>query len=169
MYLKASDKGYVNKAIFLDFGRIFVSTLKSKGLIPGEVLLLLDGHYSHLFNWEFMRLMNHNNITVLAIPPHSSHVMQPLDRGPFYSLKRAWNKALHKALRQVGSRKLTKAEWLQVFQPVYQQAISVKNVQGGFRGSGIYPTNRAAITDEQLVPDKTGETVECKSVTTTPK
>ena len=34
------------------------------------------------------------NIHVLAIPVHTSHLIQPLDKTPFATLKTAWNENL---------------------------------------------------------------------------
>jgi hypothetical protein len=147
VHIKASPTAYVNKAIFLDFGRMFVRHLEKNQLLDKPVLLILDGHHAHLFNWPFLQLMKEYNITVLAIPPHTSHSMQPLDRGPFYSLKSWWNKYLYKSIRQKGGRKLTRAEWYDVFMPAYLKATSVRNIQGGFRVTGIYPRNRKLVLE----------------------
>ncbi len=69
--------------------------------------------------------------------------MQPLDRGPFHSLKSWWNKGLYVKIHSIGGCKLTHAEWFQVFVPAYERATTVKNMQGGFRITGIYPTDHA--------------------------
>ena len=47
---------------------------------------------------------------------------------------------------------MTKSEWMEVFQPAYNRAMTVKTIQNSFRGTGIYPKNRAAITDKDLSP-----------------
>jgi len=47
--VRASESGYVNKEIFLEFGHSFVKFVESSGLADGlPHLLLLDSHYSHL-------------------------------------------------------------------------------------------------------------------------
>ena len=43
-------------------------------------LLIIDGHESHV-NVEFLQYAENNNIIVLALPPHLTHHMQPLDVG----------------------------------------------------------------------------------------
>lgn len=148
MLLKASPKGYVNKSMMVDFGHGFVHTVHQKMEIEGPVILLLNGHYTHLFNWEFLNLMKTNGITVLAIPPHTSHLLQPLDCGPFHALKSWWNKELYKKIREVGGCKLTREEWFEVFIPAFECGTTVKNIQGGFLITGIYPLNRQIPIDE---------------------
>jgi hypothetical protein len=41
-------------------------------------LLILDGHESHL-NQEFKDYCLEHKILTLCMPPHSSHILQPLD------------------------------------------------------------------------------------------
>ena len=38
--------------------------------------------------------MRDNNIHVMAIPPHTSHILQPLDSTPFAQFKRNWQSRL---------------------------------------------------------------------------
>ncbi|KAI0999312.1 hypothetical protein K3495_g8884 [Podosphaera aphanis] len=61
--------------------------------IPGSALrgsrnriLILDGHASHT-DVELMWQCRQNKIHCLYLPPHSSHVLQPLDLAPFSGLK----------------------------------------------------------------------------------
>ncbi|KZL82715.1 transposase, partial [Colletotrichum incanum] len=49
-------------------------------------LLILDGHSSHTTT-DFMWLCYINNIHLLFLPPHTSHVLQPLDQSVFGPLK----------------------------------------------------------------------------------
>ena len=46
-------------------------------------LILINSHKSHVYNYPFFRYMLSNNIQVMAIPPHCSHIVQPLDNCPF--------------------------------------------------------------------------------------
>jgi hypothetical protein len=51
----------------------------SKARCPGESrLLILDGHVSHI-NYKFLTFCEANNIVVFCLPPHSTHLLQPLD------------------------------------------------------------------------------------------
>jgi len=55
------------------------------------VLLILDGHGSHLTP-QFDQLCNQNNIVPICMPAHSFHLLQPLDVGCFAVLKRTYGR-----------------------------------------------------------------------------
>lgn len=51
-------------------------------------LLIVNGHGSHL-SARFVQFCLSHNIDLLVLPPHTSHVLQPLDVGVFKDLKKA--------------------------------------------------------------------------------
>ena len=94
--IAATPKGYITKSRFHEYGLHFVKYLKQMGLADKKHLLIVDGHKSHLYNLPFYEAMRANNIEVLTIPPHTSHVLQPLDSVPFAQFKRNWESNLRK-------------------------------------------------------------------------
>ena len=94
--IAATPKGYITKSRFHKYGLHFVKYLKQMGLADKKHLLIVDGHKSHLYNLPFYEAMRANNIEVLTIPPHTSHVLQPLDSVPFAQFKRNWESNLRK-------------------------------------------------------------------------
>ena len=78
--IRASPKGWINKEIFYEYADSWVARLKANGCLVKPHLLLYDAHKSHIYNLDFLNLMVANKIEVLAIPGHTSHVLQPLDR-----------------------------------------------------------------------------------------
>jgi len=60
-----------------------------------SVVLLVDGHTCHI-NVEVSKLCQANKIHLYCFPPHTSHMMQPLDVCFFKPLKVAWSKACEK-------------------------------------------------------------------------
>jgi hypothetical protein len=50
-------------------------------------LLIADGHGSHI-RADFIAYCMEHNIDLLIMPPHCSHVLQPLDVGVFSAFKR---------------------------------------------------------------------------------
>ena len=59
-------------------------------------LLLLDGHSSHI-SPDFIRACIHNNIIALCLPPHTTHLVQPLDVGVFSPYAGAYKREVDEA------------------------------------------------------------------------
>ena len=97
----AIENGWISKKLFYRFGKQFISYMEKQSLLEGQQkhLLIMDSHISHTFNFQFMKLMNDNNIVVLALPSHTSHLLQPLDDIPFANLKTEWYKAIKLFMR----------------------------------------------------------------------
>lgn len=100
-------------------------------------LLICDGHDSHI-TAEFIAHCIDNKILLMILPPHSSHLTQPLDVGVFGALKKHMAAELCPLIR-TGVSRIQKVEWLTGFVAAHDKAFSVKNILGGFRGTGIYP------------------------------
>ena len=100
-------------------------------------LLICDGHDSHITG-EFIGHCMDNDIILFILPPHSSHLTQPLDVGIFHPLKKYMAKELQ-PLISTGIARIQKVEWLIAFVKAHKQAFSSQNIFGGFRGTGIHP------------------------------
>ena len=81
--IAATSKGYITKQKFHEYGIRFVRWLKTHRKLEKPHLLIIDSHKSHVYNVAFFDCMKANNIHVLAIPPHTSHIVQALDSTPF--------------------------------------------------------------------------------------
>jgi len=81
-----TESGYITSETMVRWGEHFC---KYKPQVDPEVpdVLLLDGHSTRVFNTEFLNMMSRNNIEVFALPPHTTHELQPLDKSVFKSLK----------------------------------------------------------------------------------
>ena len=86
--LGATTKGYIMKSKFHQYGLHFVKYLKNTGLAKWKNLLIIDGHKGHLYNLLFYEAMRANDIEVLTIPHHTSHILQPLDSILFAQFKK---------------------------------------------------------------------------------
>lgn len=71
-----SENGWTNNKLGLDWLKHF-----------NHRLLIIDGHESH-HSADFEAYCKENNIITLYIPPHSSHLLQPLNIGCFRPLKK---------------------------------------------------------------------------------
>jgi hypothetical protein len=100
-------------------------------------LLILDGHSSHS-GPEFNQFCMKNLIIPLYMPPHSSHLLQPLDVSYFSSLKRAYRQEIQKQIA-LSINHIDKNEFLTIYSRVRTAALSKKNVQSAFRATGLVP------------------------------
>lgn len=69
---------WIQANLFTDRFRYFVE--KTHPTEASPVLLVLDGHYSHTRNLDVLMAARGDNVTIISLPPHSTHKMQPLDR-----------------------------------------------------------------------------------------
>jgi len=102
-------------------------------------LLVLDGHESHI-SAQFQQYCQDNNIITLCMPPHSSHILQPLDVGCFSPLKKSYGKQIENLVR-VRINHITKLEFLPAFKDAFQVAFTKQNIKAGFRATGLVPYN----------------------------
>jgi hypothetical protein len=99
----------------------------------------MDGYDSHNTT-EFLDFCKDHKIITLCMPPHSSHLLQPLDVGCFAPLKRAYSQEIEHLIHcQINH--ITKEDFLPAFTTAYNKAITIDNICGAFRGIGLIPFN----------------------------
>ena len=143
--VSATSKGYITKSRFHEYGLCFIHYLKSRGMAYRPNLLIIDAHKSHVYNLPFYEAMRNNNIEILTIPPHTSHLLQALNSVPFAQFKKWWEYHLLQYNNAHSGCSLTKPEFWEVFSPAWNSAMAPKNIISGFRKTGIYPHNPEAI------------------------
>ena len=74
------------------------------------ILLLLDGHSTH-YQPNVIRATAKEQVIVFCLPPHTSHMTQPLDSSCFGALKRAWVDECHKYVSEHPGRVVTRYEF----------------------------------------------------------
>jgi hypothetical protein len=86
------DNGWITQEIYFEWFKFFI-----KSIPPARpVLLIEDGHGSHI-TLDVIELARKNDIHLLCLPSHTSHILQPLDIGSF---KSAYSKACRKYIRE---------------------------------------------------------------------
>jgi hypothetical protein len=111
--------------------------------VGAHQLLIVDGYKSHNSH-EFYKYCEEEKIIVLCMPPHSSHLLQPLDVGCFSPLKRAYSDEIN-SLSQYGTKKIKKEAFLPAFKAAFEKLIIKENICAGFRGAGLVPHNLEAV------------------------
>lgn len=70
------------------------------------------------------------------MPPHSSHLLQPLDVGCFGPLKTVYGRQIETLMR-LHINHITKLEFLPVFKEAWKATFTKENICSGFRGAGL--------------------------------
>ena len=119
-------------------------------------LLVLDGHGSHE-TADFMYLCCQHNIYLLYLPPHTSHVLQPLDLSVFLSLKRSYRKQVGFLSLLTDSSPVGKQNFLLCYQKARLQALVQPNIKSGWKASGLWPVSMAKPLMSRLLLENSNE------------
>jgi len=83
LFLGTSKSGFMTAQLFKDwFTKQFLQYCSS----TEHTILILDGHSSHV-ELSVLELAREKNVSIMALPPHTSHLFQPLDVGIFGPMK----------------------------------------------------------------------------------
>jgi hypothetical protein len=99
--------------------------------------LILDGHSSYSTP-EFDQFCTQNRIITIYMPPHSSHLLQPLDVVCFSPLKRVYSREIQQLIRQ-GIYHIDKDDFLAAYASIRILALSETNIKSGFQATGLIP------------------------------
>jgi len=129
-------------------------------------LLILDGHESH-HSIDFERYCEENKIITLCMPPHSSHLLQPLDVGYFNLLKQAYGREIEHLIR-CSITHVSKTEFFPAFYAAYQATMTERNIKAAFRGAGLVPLDPESVVSKLDVQLRTPTPAEEVASPTTP-
>jgi hypothetical protein len=82
-----------------------------------------------------------NNIYLLFLPTHTSHVLQPLDLSCFSSLKTEYQQQVGNYTALTDETRVGKARFLEFYTQARQIGLSKANIQSGWKATGLYPRN----------------------------
>jgi hypothetical protein len=116
-------------------------------------LLIIDGHESHKL-LEFQNLCEESKIIALCMPPHASHILQPLDVGCFAPLKQAYRTEI-RGLADSHINHVDKKAFLATFLAVYEKAVSKSNILLSFRATGLVPLDLEVVLSKLEVKPRT--------------
>ena len=107
-------------------------------------MLLLDGHSSH-YQPSLVKKASENDIILFCLPPHTTHLAQPLDRTCFSPLKKAWNEECRLYMAVNPDKKFNRYNFTEIFAKAWRKAMTPSNIASGFRATGVCLFNRSAI------------------------
>ena len=145
----ANKSGWMNEDLYVNFIKHFIHHVRRSRERP--VLLILDNVDAHI-SPTAIDLARENGVVMLTIPPHTSHYLQPLDRTCYGPFKTAFGVAMDGWMRSHPGRVVTIYDVPSLVAEAQLHSLTIRNIQNGFRVSGIYPYNRNVFTDEDFAP-----------------
>lgn len=151
---------YINSEIFMHWLKHHFVPRKP----PGKVLLILDGHSSHMSNVEMLDYAEANNVVIFCLPSHTTAWLQPLDVGVFKSFKFFWRETCntffankHQAINRMKFGALLASAW--------RKSATIQNATHAFEATGIYPYNPEKIPDHAFLTSVPENQIAQSSVT----
>jgi hypothetical protein len=113
-------------------------------------LLIMDGHSSHITG-DLIALCIENDIDLLILPPHCSHLLQPLDVGVYGPLKRYHAQEVDRYTR-AGIRRIQRSDWVEIFQRIRVKGLTTQNIKSGWKGAGLIAFNPQRVLNTLPLP-----------------
>jgi len=143
----ASPSGWMNADTFLQWMKHFIHHTRCG--VDKQVLLILDNHESHV-SYECLELARHSGVTMLTLPPHCSHKLQPLDRSVFGPFKRYYNAACDDWVVE-NPKPMQITDIAALVGRSYPLAFTPSNITAGFAATGIEPLNADIFCDDEYI------------------
>ena len=129
-----SANGWMTSDIFVDF---FVNHFLQH-VTERPLILLYDGHATHI-TMEIIDAARVSGVVLFVLPPHSSHLLQPLDVSVFSPFKKSLNTEMHKYIHENPLCVVTRQQLPRLICTSYSSSMTVSNIMAGFRKTGIFP------------------------------
>jgi hypothetical protein len=143
--INVSENGWTDSGIALDWIKHFDkhTKMRTKGKYR---LLILDGHTSHV-SLPFVQYCEANNIVPLCFPPHSTHILQPLDVGIFSPFAKAY-KTLIQRHSMFGTQRVTNEQFLIFYHLARKDAFSPENIESAWSSTGLIPFDPSHVLEK---------------------
>ena len=109
-------------------------------------LLILDSHHSHEV-LEMLELAQQEDIHIMALPPHTTHALQPLDKVVFKPFKTAYKRVCTEFRTSHPNSTINKATWPRLLKQTWDSTLREILLKKALEATGIYPINRSRIPD----------------------
>ncbi|EED11996.1 conserved hypothetical protein [Talaromyces stipitatus ATCC 10500] len=151
--INISDNGWTTDQIGLEWLKTHFTPYINDRTMGRYRMLILDGHGSHL-TAEFDRTCTENNIILICMPPHSSHLLQSLDVGCFAVLKQQYGQLVEQRMR-LGFNHINKIDFLTAFPQARTMAYKAQTIRNSFTATGLVPFNPDRVIQQLDIQLKT--------------
>lgn len=168
---KATENGWISNDRAVQWLREKFEPQTRAKANGGRRLIICDGHDSHI-SAQFIAYCMHYKIEIILLPPHSSHLLQPLDVAVFGPLKTQISNEQRRYIT-AGAARLEKWEWADCYLKARPKAFTEHNIKSGWRASGCYPISPAKVLNKLPPPlpesesDSSGSNVDTADISLT--
>jgi hypothetical protein len=150
---KMSDNGWSNGEIFKEYLQShFLKFVKKEK--EEKLLCIYDGSTTHI-NIELIKWAKMNGVILFVLPPHLSHLLQPLDVGCFSPLKNCFNSLAHTHMKEHPGEIINRYNLPALICKSYTLSLTPSNIMNSFRKTGIYPFDRKTVDKINFLPSST--------------
>jgi len=147
-----TEKGYMTEKSFLNWANFFLKSIENiRGNPKAWCLLVIDGHDTHTFSTEALRILNDNCVLLVSLPSHTTNILQVHDVSIFHPLKEKFRQSLSNWKRKN-----------EKFYPAWETANSSLNIKNGLRSTGLWPLNPNWAKDNINLIKSKAESLEAK-------
>jgi hypothetical protein len=146
----STKTGWINEELFTRWFDHFLE-ITQPAACQSKTLLIVDGHSSHVKNFDVIMKARANNVIILSLPSHCTHRLQPLDVSFFKPLNARYNSAVQTWHRQHPGRPVTEAEFGELFNIAYASVASLEKAQSGFQKTGLHPFDHNIFTSDDFI------------------
>ena len=108
------------------------------------LLLIMDGHSFH-YCPQTIRFAAKEGVILFTLPPNTTHITQPLDKGCFGPFKTAWRESVRKHMVKNPGKVVTRYSFSELLHEAWMKSMTIKNIISAFKVSGIYPFDCNAV------------------------
>ena len=143
--------------IFPQVLKPFIDNMSVSKDQPG--VLIMDNHNSHI-TIEAVELAKEHGLSLLTLPPHCSHKLQPLDVGVFGAFKKFYTTFCDEWHLSHPGETLSLYYVAELSNKAFVKSCTLENITSSFRRTGIFPFNSDIFTEDEFLPSTVTDQVE---------
>ncbi|XP_045768675.1 tigger transposable element-derived protein 1-like [Maniola jurtina] len=138
--LGKSETGWMRGDVFFEYVTNDFNNWVEEKNIKKPVLLLVDGHKSHM-SLMLSTICEEMKIILYALPPNTTHILQPADVSVFAPVKTYWKATVREFLSKPENLNsaVTKSNFCTLLNEALKHPNMPENIKNGFKRCGLFP------------------------------